>query len=314
VREFSINVGIIGAGLAGLTCAQQLENAGFSGILLDKSRGIGGRVATRRVTVGDREIRLDHGLPCLEKQGQKTAEFIENLLEKKRIRSPGENIYTCPDGMNSIAKFLAGDLPIRRDCLVTRLEVQGDRWLLQGKDGEILTVSALVLAIPAPQALSLLQASNLSTFLPELASVVYDPCITVIAGYEDSPPIPPITSDFHQIICDSDKRPTPAPTVFVLHSSPDFAARNFDRPDLETVKRELLDRSGLPSPQWSQLHRWRYALPRQGLTVSSLSTSDPLPLVCCGDWCGGTGRENSVEAALTSGTNAAKEIERFLRG
>ena len=41
---------IIGAGMAGLACARRLARAGHTPLVLDKSRGIGGRLATRQVT------------------------------------------------------------------------------------------------------------------------------------------------------------------------------------------------------------------------------------------------------------------------
>jgi renalase len=39
----------VGAGLAGLICAQKLQRAGYQVAVLEKSRGLGGRLATRRV-------------------------------------------------------------------------------------------------------------------------------------------------------------------------------------------------------------------------------------------------------------------------
>jgi len=48
---------VIGAGMAGLACAGALHPAGADVTLLDKSRHVGGRLATRRV--GD--LMFDHG-------------------------------------------------------------------------------------------------------------------------------------------------------------------------------------------------------------------------------------------------------------
>ena len=52
---------VIGAGMAGVTCARALSTAGQEVRLLDKGRGIGGRMATRRITTGWGELHFDHG-------------------------------------------------------------------------------------------------------------------------------------------------------------------------------------------------------------------------------------------------------------
>ena len=52
-------VAIIGAGLAGLTLATRLTEAGHPVVVFDKGRGVGGRMSTRR---GDADgLRFDHG-------------------------------------------------------------------------------------------------------------------------------------------------------------------------------------------------------------------------------------------------------------
>ncbi|MBC7927970.1 MAG: NAD(P)-binding protein, partial [Bryobacteraceae bacterium] len=48
---------IVGAGMAGLTAAGALRARGWAVVLLDKGRGAGGRMATRRIG----ESGLDHG-------------------------------------------------------------------------------------------------------------------------------------------------------------------------------------------------------------------------------------------------------------
>lgn len=50
-------VAIIGAGIAGLSCAQDLEAHGFAVTIFDKSKGVGGRMSHRYF--GDWEA--DHG-------------------------------------------------------------------------------------------------------------------------------------------------------------------------------------------------------------------------------------------------------------
>ncbi|MCU0921096.1 MAG: NAD(P)-binding protein [Burkholderiaceae bacterium] len=65
----SFNVAVVGAGIAGAACAQQLAAAGCSVQVVDKGRGVGGRLATRRLQWLDaqglqRTARLDHGAPA----------------------------------------------------------------------------------------------------------------------------------------------------------------------------------------------------------------------------------------------------------
>ena len=52
------NIAIIGAGMTGVVCARNLKDAGYETIIFEKSRGIGGRMATRRTSEG---LQFDHG-------------------------------------------------------------------------------------------------------------------------------------------------------------------------------------------------------------------------------------------------------------
>ncbi len=66
-------------------------------------------------------------------------------------------------------------------------------------------------------------------------------------------------------------------------------------------------------PEHADAHRWRYALPRQGLGESFLWDAEQ-SLGLCGDWCGASGR---VEAAYLSGLSLAHHLtsaEEFRRG
>ena len=55
-----MRVAIVGAGLAGLACADQLVAGGHQVSLFDKGRGPGGRMSTRRMEDG---WAFDHGAP-----------------------------------------------------------------------------------------------------------------------------------------------------------------------------------------------------------------------------------------------------------
>ncbi|MCW6035337.1 FAD-dependent oxidoreductase [Spirulina subsalsa FACHB-351] len=325
---------VIGAGLAGLSCAKSLQKAGHSVLIVEKSRGVGGRVATKRLY----NTCVDQGLPALEPQGECTDQLLADLMSARSLqlwtdithqwqenysllpRSMGKQ-YSLPDGVNAIAKHLAQDLKILRQQRVEQIHYAHDNWEItcQMAEGELTQYQgkALVLAVPAPQAIPLVAPLKLPSLLTPLESIEFDPCISLMVGYTPTPQweaLPwqiltlPQSTTLQKIFYDSRKRSHPEQVVFVLHSHPDFARHYIDSDNLETVARTLLraaqETLDLPfdSPQWQQIHRWRYARPSNNLGSAYLSTAEPLPLICCGDWCLG----NSAEAALLSGYGAAQ--------
>lgn len=318
-------VAIVGAGLAGLTAARQLQQQGLEVLLLDKSRGVGGRVATRRVD----GLRLDHGLPYLEARGEVSQRLIESALaaglihpwhQFESLLAGGRRGYIAADGINTVAKWLAEGIPIQKSWRVEKIASIDSGWRLTAQSDDTVTAKAVIIAIPAPQALTLLETLPIGdrnlNILSQLRSVTYDPCITVMAGYEAN------QSEFTAVSLDnnivswiageSSKR-NQQPT-FVIHTTPDYAAKHIDADDLNAVGEAILNTAAqltfdwLDQPQWQQVHRWRYAFTRQPLAVTHLTTNKPFPLICCGDWCGG----NSIESALVSGSEAATELTNLM--
>ncbi|EDX86991.1 FAD dependent oxidoreductase, putative [Synechococcus sp. PCC 7335] len=215
------DVAIIGAGLTGLTCARQLRAAGLTVCVLDKSRGLGGRMATRRVDAQDygrahRPVRVDHGLRYWQPSATiqtLTDELIAadvlrgwNVsayeLHKDDVLVPIESqpVYVVKAGMSAVAKYLANGL-IPDETLLSNhraieLTPEGSGWRITCEEERVVLAQRCAIAIPAAQAANLLEArsddtkesTSLSDSLNEhvleaLRAVEYDPCLTVIAGY-----------------------------------------------------------------------------------------------------------------------------------
>ncbi|MEG5067367.1 FAD-dependent oxidoreductase [Microcoleus sp. B3-A4] len=342
------DVAVIGAGMAGLSCAQRLRQAGYSVAVVEKSRGAGGRVATRRV----QGTRADHGARYLEPQGDAVQGLIEALLDRDilklwtdsvwefrqgKLSAIASSCYVAPTGMNAIGKYLAEGVEIWFGRRVQAISTDNQMWhlSLEVTDDNLqkpqeLIAKAVVVAIPAPQALMFLNSEIglESDFIDKLRSVEYDPCITVMAGYpaakrQDLSNLNPQwksvsfpnNSDLAWVGLDSSKRIEPQQPVFVVHSSANFAERYLEAAHLETVGQELLDRTSeylipwLKQPEWLQVHRWRYAFCRNPLPVSCLVADTTLPLVCAGDLCG----EGQIEGALRSGLAAANWVNSQLQ-
>ena len=335
------DVAVIGAGMAGLSCAQRLRQAGYAVAVVEKSRGAGGRVATRRV----QGTRADHGARYLEPQGEAVQGLIDVLVDRDILELWTDNIwelrggelsaspnscYVAPAGMNTVGKYLAQDLEIwfgRRVQAISITDNQMWHLSLEVTDDNLelpqeLIAKAVVVAIPAIQALMFLNSEIglQSDFIDKLRSVNYDPCITVMAGYpaakqQDLSNLNPQwqavsfrdDADLAWIGLDSSKRLDSQQPVFVVHSSANFAEKYLESTDLSAVGQQLLDRASehlipwLNQPEWLQVHRWRYAFCRNPLPVSCLPAAGTLPLVCAGDLCG----EGQIEAALRSGLAAA---------
>ena len=56
-----MRVAIVGAGIAGLSCALRLQGGDHHVTLFDKGRGAGGRMSTRRVETPAGTAAFDHG-------------------------------------------------------------------------------------------------------------------------------------------------------------------------------------------------------------------------------------------------------------
>ncbi|MBD1860441.1 FAD-dependent oxidoreductase [Trichocoleus desertorum] len=354
------DVAVVGAGIAGISCAQQLRQWGYRVVLVEKSRGLGGRIATRRV----QDTCTDHGARHLSAQGEHLAQLIPVLCENQILRTWTDTVYelgsdrhlhapqsqdiypryTAPAGMSAIAKFLATGLDIQRSQRVEAIALTPENtWQLTlantsdpAATPTTLAAQAVVVAIPAPQALTLLKPLEetipADKFFKTLRAVQYHPCITAIAGYSrdrqadlatHNPAWQAVTcpddSMIDWISLENSKRPSqgsePQPPTFVIQSSAAFAQTNLETSDLPAVGRQLLDYAAqaffawLDAPDWLQVHRWRYAFPAQGWLAPCLVAPTALPLVCSGDWCGGM----QIENALESGLAAAAEINHQLR-
>jgi renalase len=338
-----LEIAIVGAGVAGITCARSLQAAGRQGItIFEKSRGVGGRLTTRRMF----DTCVDRGTCYISPKGDRFRELCDRLLAANIIEiwtdtthtltADGKLIsdpdlyprYVAPNGMNQIAKYLATDLDIRFGQRAISIEPDGNLWRLTFEGSEPMQVLArtVILAIPAPQAVDLL--APLASILPvgwlnDLKAVDFYPSIAVAAGYTNIqlaewvatyPQVKAITCTDDPILAwlglDSSKRQQPAPPAFVLQSTADFAAKYPQPEDVTMASLAMLARASqifLPwfrDCQWQQPHLWRYAFAKSPRMEASLEIDTPAPLFCTGDWC----RGRKVEDAFLAGFAVAERL------
>ncbi len=325
--------------MTGLACALALQNAGYRVVVVEKSRGVGGRVATRHLPLS----LVDHGAPTVERAlygGSRYGAYIDALVEQKIVQpwsgnqiydasfsqgqwslepiqsSGAAQYYAAPEGMTAIAKELAKTLPIELTQRVTGLHLDGNIWQIT-TEAKTFYAKAVVVAIPAPQALDLciplVQDGLSAAVIAALQNVQFDPYITAIAGYAPSAPwqsLPWAELRCHndpviaRMICDRRKREMPSGSCFAIHSTPAFAMEHFEAADLTAVGQQMLDYIAevyapwFAAPELLQVHRWRYAIAANGYPGHPLSAQLSQPLWICGEWCVGSTIQNAFEVGL----------------
>ena len=328
---------IIGAGLAGLRAARDLQAAGRRVLVLDKGRGVGGRAAARRWD----GVPVDHGAQFFTARDD---EFKAQVADWKtrgvcfewakgfhqwdddgrglRAPDPADQKHprhACRAGMSALGKDLAAGLAadtVRLGARVATLHATADGgWQAQIENGEDFPVARRVLVtVPVPQAVALFAYGALDpAALGALETVEVAPTLAVLLRGEPPKPgwqgIQLRDETLTWISDDSDKREDASTgRIFVLHGSPEFS-RAWQDGDLEEGARRMVSRAGEIVGDWitrlpnRQIHRWRYASVPHGLDKQAFLRAED-GVYFAGDTYLGA----KVEGAYRSGQEAARAL------
>jgi hypothetical protein len=322
-----LRIAVIGAGIAGLAAARTLADQNHCVVLFEKSRGRGGRAATRRVDAVRGELPIDHGAPHFMAADARFRRRVESWQRRDvvarwagrfgvaaagRIRAaePAARFVGVP-GMSALGRMLAEGLNLRLATRVAPPERLGRTWHLTDEhDHELGVFDRVVVAAPAPQAVTLLAGA--SGLAAQAAQVDYAACWTLMVAFDNPVPLSwdglvIEDSPIARVVRDGAK-PGRSGEVWVLHASPGWSQEHLDE-EPATVGEALLSGFAefvdgpLPAPRWQQAHRWRYALPENPLGDGCLWDGG-LGIGACGDWCGRGG----VEGAWLSGEALAGRL------
>ncbi len=268
------DIAVIGAGMAGLACAERLAERGLQVEVFDAGRNPGGRVALRQ----RHGYRFEHGAPGYQ------------------------------DTMHTLARRV----PVASGCRITALERTDEgRWRLYSDGHPLRSLHAeVVLAVPPAQAMTLLDAAP--HLRESLASVQMRPVLTALVGLAVPLGRGFDHIEFNDISLAEARRQiddeTAGPESWVLHGSAAFSRDNVEC-DPGGIADHLWRRfqaclsATIPSPLYLRGHRWRYG--RTELPLGRDCLHDPeLGLGLCGDWCLGDG----VEHAMSSGRALAARV------
>jgi len=319
---------VVGAGISGLLAAKTLDEKGWTVTVLDKSRGVGGRMATRRVGEGN----FDHGAQFFTVRGERFAGLVEDWREagvaaewtrgfadsEGRPNEDGHPRYRGAEGMTSIPKYISRGLDVRTGERVVRVDNNEDGWEIVCESGSRVAGNALVLTAPVPQALDLVSSGSYS--LPDgarrhLEAVSYDPCLALMILLDDSTGVPEpggmqIRGEPLDWISDNRRKGISEAPAVTVHAGPEWSRSHFEDDEME-ITESMISRASnrlgtdlAPAVVETSLARWRYSWVANPHPEPCLVVSDDPPLVFCGDAFG----QPKVEGAALSGLAAADHL------
>ena len=307
---------IIGAGIAGLLAATMLHRANISVRILDKGRGLGGRMATRRQ---DGAV-FDHGAQFFTVRDKRFAPWVAEWSERGLVKTWYElgdagSHYRGEPGMTAIAKHLATGLDVRNQAHVEKATFTDGHWKVFVGDGELLTASHLLITAPVPQALALLDAGQVKLSKADddaLRAITFHRCIAALAILDRPSDITAhqgalaLTGEPIQWISDNLRKgiSMSVPSV-TIHSTPSFAEEHWNVDDsvrLPKLLEAASEHLGAHVVSY-QGHRWGFSQPLGSFREEAFV--DPQRrLAIAGD--GLTG--GRVEGAALSGLTAAEAL------
>jgi len=336
-------IGIIGAGIAGLTAGRFLAKAGHEVTIIEKSRGYGGRMATRYAGKNE-NTHLDHGLSYFTPESKEFRKFTLELMEEGLVKRWGDDLalfdgsnfysknpnptgsacFTAVNGMNSIGKYLSRWTYVKTETKAGGLTYIGSNrrkkrsWMINLTGGNTFEADAVIIATPAPQAYGVLQTTtdetNTLKIIREIDEIDYTPCYTLMAGYGEQE-IP----EWQGVICkntalefisnEATKKNYEQECSFVVKATPEFT-RFLRGKESDIIKKEMLDKLAAVIggwamvPQWSQVHFWRFSRAMKTLNQPYMELEfDDALLALIGDYFKG----NTVDNAYCSGLHLAQD-------
>ncbi len=325
------NVAIIGSGISGLICASELNARGFRVTVLDKARGPGGRMSTRRVPELGDDADFDHGAQYFTVRTRDLAERVA-VWQSEGLVAPWRGSFVGIDdagitassgdtrrfvgtpGMSSICRALAQSLDVRFEIPIGRVTQTDDRWTLESPEGDAIGQCDLLLCTaPAPQTAALLR-DVAPAIARQAEGVAMQPCWAVLVAFDQ-----PLGVGFDGAFINSgplswaartSSKPgrQPVPERWVLHASTDWSTAHLEQSASEVLEPLLAGFFAAigvraQTPAWARAHRWRYALAEGALDEGYLLDVGAR-VGACGDWTNG----NRVEGAFSSGLQAAQGV------
>lgn len=307
-------IAIVGGGMAGVTAARTLAAVGAEVTVFEKSRGLGGRLATRRMEGG---YSADHGAQFMAADNPAFRAFLEETAQtgeiaRWRAAGNGSDWFVGVPAMNSFLKTEPLGFDLKVNTHVSTVSATADGVELSLSDGSIERFDQAIVTAPAPQAKAMIKSANADT-AGELSRVEIAPNWTLMLVFADA-----IDTGFtswseeHALLGWIARNSSKPGRDFAADSWTVQASAAWSTEFLELEKEEAGERlfsafeelvgGTLPRPLVQTAHRWRYARTLTPLGKPFLKGAGGR-IYLAGDWCLGAG----VECAFESGLAAARD-------
>ncbi|HVO70888.1 MAG TPA: FAD-dependent oxidoreductase [Aggregatilineaceae bacterium] len=315
---------IVGAGIAGLMAARTVAQQGAQVTLVESTERVGGRLATRAIGPG----RADCGAQFFTARTPEFQNWVDRWLEDGlafewsrgwssgslgTTPSEGHPRYAVRGGMLALAEHLAQGLDVRRRSRLVSVMLQRGHWVALDERGQRYSASALILALPVPQALQLLDTGHIPlkpANRAALEAIQYEPCLGGLFWVNGEVHLPEPGAIQHPnapitwIADNRQKGISPEATIITVHAGASYSRDLWRLPDRQVL---VALESGLrlfkefrTEIVEAHLERWPHAMPAATHSERCLLADDLPPLVFAGDAFGGP----RVEGAALSGLAA----------
>ena len=327
-----IRVLIVGGGITGLSAAVSLKDAGIRTSVFERENTVGGRMSTVRFAGGVfddgaqfftvRDQRFDPLVREWLDAGILTDWFHSHLIKGGESNPDGYPRYCGKEGMRSILQYMvhAHSLEVLTGKHAESIKRAKDGYELTFSDGTTEEGDAVILAVPAPSAASLVENSGLSLFEEDqeaLSEVCYIPSIVVMAVMDNPSALTEwgglrIEGEYIDWIADNYRKGiSPDVPAVTIQSTERFSGLYWDESDEEIAGR-LIDNAKILlrcDPVEVRLRRWELGKPVETHPREWITAGDDKKVLLAGDGF----RGYRVEGAAVSGIEAARELVRLLK-
>ena len=317
---FVSDIVVVGAGLSGLTAARSLQEKGHKVIVLDKGRGLGGRMATRRIAAPDGSVALfDHGAQFFTVRNPVFQQLVDQWIADGIVREwcrgfvadDGHPRYVANNGMAALTKHIAQGLDVRTSTLVFAVkpcDADPKKWTVVIDDNSRIDCDAVLMTCPLPQSYSLTVTTGVE--LPQdLLLTDYDRTIGLLAVLDGPSAVPAPgglqnSDDVFSWIGDNQAKGISEVPAITFHANPTWSLTHWDdslNDGLALITQAAQKYLGDAQIVASEYKKWRFATPRKLWPDPYFAAGT---LVFAGDAFAGP----KVEGAVLSGLAASQYL------